>query len=74
MKTAANAVAADGPVVATADAAAGAVRLFAWENGRLRPLAEKKGLTTPAKLALNGDRLVVWERDTRRLLRLSIGH
>ena len=67
----ANAVAADGAVVALADTAAGVVRLFAWENGRFRSLAEKKGLTTPAKLALNGDRLVVWERATQSVRRLA---
>ena len=44
---------------------------FAWENGRFRSLAEKKGLTTPAKLALNGDRLVVWERATQSVRRLA---
>ena len=67
----ATAVAADREVVATADAKGGTVTVFVRETDALKQLATRADLTTPAKLALNGTRLVVWERDTRRLVRIS---
>ncbi len=69
-KVRANALASDGSVVAAADASAGTVRLYAYEGGKFRQLAEKGGLNTPSKIALKGGRMAVWERDTRRLVRI----
>ena len=68
-----DALAADGNVLAMADAQAGTLTLFAVENGRFRRLAAADGLAEPAKVALRGGRIAVWERGAQRLSRFTYG-
>ena len=58
--------------VVVVDAVAGEVRLFAWDAGAPHLLARHGGLASPRRVALRGDRLVVWEEGARRLARFAI--
>ncbi len=65
-------LASDASTLAVVDAVAGEVRLFAWDAGAPHLLARHGGLASPRRVALRGDRLVVWEEGARRLARFAI--
>ena len=69
-KCGATAVATDGCVAVVADAAAGSVSLYACEDGRFRALASKNGFAEPARVAFRDGKILLWERATRKLVRV----
>ena len=70
-KARASALASDGNVVVLADAAAGKLTVLGYENGKFRSLAVRSGFAEPAKVAVRGGCIAVWERATQSVRRLA---